>query len=73
MVRWLILALVLIPNVSSAATIGLDTVLGVNTIPLLSGNPPYDEVFNYFFTLITVMGLISIFFKSLIRIFKKGY
>lgn len=53
--------------------IGLDSVFGVNTMAVLQTGSPYDQVFNYFFTMISFFGMVSVFIKLLIRVIKKAY
>ena len=63
----IIVIIVLFPSVALSETIGIDTIFSIVPIDLISDNPPYDDVFNYFFTLEIFIGLFALWLRLVIK------
>jgi len=57
----------------AGGVIGLDGTITMPTIPVITGQGEYGDVFNFFFTVMFLSGLISVFFKNVIRMFRRRY
>jgi len=57
----------------AAGVIGQDGVITIPTLTIITGQGEYGDVFNFFFTLMFLSGLISVFFKNVIRLFRQRY
>lgn len=60
-------------NALAGGVIGLDQTITVPTFVILTDQGAYGDVFNFFFTVMMLSGLISVFFKNLIRLFRLNF
>ena len=66
----LLLILALASPACAEGVIGRDTLFNIATVQVLSGNEPYNQAFNFFFTLELFFGLFALWMRLLIRVFR---
>lgn len=70
----LALAFLVLPVMAHAdGVIGVDSLFGINAVEFLVPDPTYPEyaqVFNYFFTIEIFAGLVGLFIRILLRVFR---
>ena len=72
---WTLLAVVFLacPNAFAEGIVGRDQAISVNTVQFLmptGEDAPYVQVFNYFFTIELLTGVIGAFLYQVIKVFR---
>lgn len=60
------------PGQGSSAVIGVDQLFEIEPVEFLktTGNEPYNDVFNYFFTIQIFAGLMALFLRICLRVLR---